>query len=139
MAAYPQIYLNDITENQGKLFDLVARSYPDKDTEDFIRAYMKSETRKSIDQAQAYTSTMDADELWSYFQSTEGYALKDGHALEGFLPDWMGEFYARYQWHYDMPSAEALQRVPVGFLEKAYPGLHDLDLDLAVRKVGDAR
>ena len=64
MQAYAIDYLNDVVENQGKLFDLVAQSYPDKDTKDFIRAYMLSKTRKSIDEAQAYVNTMDAESLW---------------------------------------------------------------------------
>lgn len=136
MGAYPQDYLNDVIENQGKLFDLIAQTYPDKDTEDFIKTYLTSKTRKSIDEAQAYVITMDAKELWEYFSRTEGYSLKPGIALSGFMPDWIGEFYAYYQWYYSIPSAKVLKKVPLDFLKSAYPGLHDLDLDLAVKKVG---
>lgn len=136
MRAYAQDYLSDVVENQGKLFDMVAQSYPDMDTEDFIKAYMTSKTRRSIDEAQAYVNTMSAKELWTYFITKEGYSLKPGKALEGFLPDWIGEFYAYYQWYYNIPSAEVLKKVPLGFLKKGYRGLHDLELDLAVRKVG---
>ena len=71
MRAYSQDYLNDVVENQGKLFDFVAQTYPDKDTEDFIKTYMVSKTRKSIDEAKAYVNTMDAKELWEYFTETE--------------------------------------------------------------------
>ena len=138
MAAYPQDYLSDVVENQGKLFDFVAQNYPDKDTEDFIKVYMTSKTRKSIDEAQAYVNTMDAKELWAYFTETEGYSLKPGTALAGFMPDWIGEFYAYYQWYYNIPSSEVLQKVTLDFLKKAYFGLHDLELDLAVKKVGEA-
>lgn len=127
-----------MVENQGKLFDFVAQNFPDKDTEDFIKTYMSSKTRKSIDEAQAYVNTMDAKELWAYFTKTEGYSLKQGKALNGFMPDWIGEFYAYYQWFYNIPSAEVLKKVPLDFLKKAYFGLHDLELDLAVQKVGEA-
>ena len=48
----------------------------------------------------------------------------------------IGEFYAYYRWYYNIPSREVLQRIPLDFLEKAYFGLHDLELDLAVQKVG---
>lgn len=137
MQAYAEAYLNDVVENQGKLFDLIAQDYPDKDTKDFINAYMLSKTRKSIDEAKAYVNTMDAKELWQYFLNTENYTLKTGKAIEGFAPDWMGEFYAYYQWYYNMPSAEIIKKIPVDFLIKAYHGLHDLDLDLAVKKVGE--
>lgn len=137
MRAYSDVYLGDVVENQGKLFDYVANTYPDKDTEDFINTYMTSKTRQSIDQAKAYVNTMDAKELWEYFKETEHYSLQQGKAMEGFIPDWIGEFYAYYQWYYNIPSAEVNQKINVDFLKKAYYGLHDLDLDLAVQKVGE--
>ena len=56
MKAYPDVYLNDVVENQGKLFDLIAQQYPDMDTESFINTYMSSKTRKSIDEAIANLS-----------------------------------------------------------------------------------
>ena len=46
MQAYSEAYLGDVVENQGKLFDFVAQNYPDKNTADFIKAYMNSKTRK---------------------------------------------------------------------------------------------
>ena len=137
MQAYSDVYLNDVVESQGKLFDFVAQSFPDKDTKDFIQTYMASKTRKSVDEAKAYVITMNAEELWDYFSKTEGYKFKDGDALQGFMPDWIGEFYAYYQWYYNIPSSELIQKVPLEFLMKAYFGLHDLELDLAVKKVGD--
>ena len=63
---------------------------------------------------------MEAKELWKYFTETEHYQLKDGRALEGFMPDWIGEFYAYYQWFYAIPSAEVIAKVPLDFLKKAY-------------------
>lgn len=139
MRAYSKDYLNDVVENQGKLFDFVAQNFSDKNTEDFIKTYMQSKTRKSIDKAKAYVNTMSAKELWDYFTETENYVLKSGKAIDGFMPDWIGEFYAYYQWYYNIPSSEVLKKVPLDFLKKAYYGLHDLELDLAVRKVGEER
>lgn len=136
MRAYPKEYLDDVVENQGKLFDFVAQNFPEKNTEEFISSYMESKTRKSIDDAQAYVSTMNSKELWDYFCNTENYTLKNGDSLEGFMPDWIGEFYAYYQWFYNVPSAELIKKIPINFLKKAYYGLHDLDLELAVKKVG---
>ncbi len=43
---------------------------------------------------------------------------------------------AFYQWQYNIPSCEIIEKIPLGYLKKAYAGLHDLDLELAVRKVG---
>ena len=139
MSAYSESYLADVVENQCKLFDFVAQTFEDKNTEDFIENYMKSKTRKSIDESQAYANTMSVTELWDYFVKTEGYSLKDGKAMEGFMPDWIGEFYAYYQWYYNIQSSEVLKKVPIDFLKKAYYGLHDLELDLAVQKVGEER
>lgn len=136
MRAYPDAYLQDVVENQGKLFDFVAQSFPDKDTEDFIKSYMASKTRLNIDEAKAYVNTMDAKELWRYFTETEGYRLKAGKALDGFVPDWIGEFYAYYQWYFNLPSSDIIKKITVDFLKKAYYGLHDLELELAVQKVG---
>lgn len=137
MGAYAEEYLNGVVESQGKLFDLVAQQYPDKNTEEFINAYMASKTRKSIDESKAYVNTMDAKELWDYFTRTENYRLKEGKRLGGFVPFWIGQFYAYYQWYYNLPSAELVRKIPVSFLKKAYAGLHDLELDLAVKKVGE--
>lgn len=137
MHPYPESYLDEVVENQGSLFDLVANSYPDKDTRDFIIAFMSGKTRKYMDQGQAYVNTMDEERLWDFFTTTDHYTLKSGPALKGFMPEWIGEFYAYYQWYYNVPSAEVIKRVPVDFLMKAYHGLHDLDLELAVKKVGE--
>ena len=136
MHPYSESYLKYIVEQQGKLFDYVANEYQEKDTADFIVSYMNSETRKSIDKGQAYVCTMDYKELLNYFLEIDGYSMKEGVAIKGFGPWWIGEFYAYYQWYYNIPSSAVLQKVPLVFLEKAYFGLHDLDLKLAVEKVG---
>lgn len=138
MRSYAEVYLEDVVENQGKLFDLVAQSFPDKDTIAFIKTYMLSKTRKNIDEGKAYVNTMDAKTLLAYFLETEKYELQNGKAIEGFLPDWIGEFYAYYQWYYNIPSSEVIKKVPIDFLMKAYGALHDLELELAVRKVGES-
>lgn len=59
MHAYSEAYVDDVVENQGRLFDYFAQTYPNKSTEDFIVTYMKSKTRKSIDDSKAYVMTMD--------------------------------------------------------------------------------
>ena len=39
MRAYAEAYWSDVVENQGKLFDFVAQTFSDKNTEDFINTY----------------------------------------------------------------------------------------------------
>lgn len=137
--SYSIDYLDFVVESQGRLFDIVSEEYPTKDTEDFIESYMKSYTRKCIDNSQAYVNTMSGRELLAYFIETEHYEFKDGKVMKGFMPRWIGEFYAYYQWYYDIPSSEVIKEVPLDFLKKAYYGLHDLTLKLAVEKVGKNR
>ena len=90
MGAYAQDYLNDVVENQGKLFDIIAQTHPEADTEDFIKAYMASKTRKGIDEGKAYVNTMSAKELWAYFTETEGYSLKPARRLMALCPTGLG-------------------------------------------------
>lgn len=98
---------------------------------------MQSKTRQNIDDGQVYVATMDADSLLTYFLETDKYSFKSGNSLKGFIPDWIGEFYAYYQWYYNIPSSDVVKNVPINFLKKAYYGLHDLELDLAVQKAGN--
>lgn len=139
MRAYSELYLNDVIENQGKLFDYITYTFPEADTEAFICSYMQSKTRKGIDTGMAYVSTMDYKALWHYFCDTEHYILKPGKALDGFMPDWIGQFYAYYQWYYNIPSKTLIEKIPLQFLKAAYHGLHDLELELAVKKVGEVK
>lgn len=136
MNAYPIEYLNDVVENQGKLFDYFSILYPNMNIIDFITNYMNSKTRKYIDECQVYLSTMDYKDLYDYYIEKEKYNPINGFNVGGFVPDWIGEFYAYYQWYYNIKSSEVIKKVPIEFLMKAYYGLHDLELDLAVQKVG---
>ena len=79
MRAYSEIYLDGVVESQGKLFDFVAQTFPENDTTDFIEAYMKSKTRKYIDESMAYVNTMDAKECRKGFRRV--YAGLDWRVL----------------------------------------------------------
>lgn len=79
---------------------------------------------------------MDEVDLWEYFQHADHYVLKPKKAMAGFMPDWIGAFYAYCQWYYNLLGAEVVKKIPLDFLMKKYHRLHDLDLELAVRKVG---
>lgn len=136
MKRYSESYLDHVIEWQGKLFDLVDngldKSY---DTIDFIKSYMLSDLRSKIDEGAPYFATMDSWELLDTLKK-EGYVLKPGKSIGGFAPWWIEEFYACYQWFYAIPSSEVIQKVPLEFLLKSYNVLHDLDLKLAVERVG---
>ena len=80
---------------------------------------------------------MDAESLFGYFLKNDKYQVKQGKEKEGFAPDWIGQFYALFQWIYRIPSKEVVRLLPVHFMFAGYPGLHDLDLQVAVQKVGE--
>lgn len=135
MQVFSKSYLQHVVKTQGQLFDMYARQHPDCDTEDFISSYLNSATRASIDEGQAYVCTMDAETLMSWFLEKNGYVPKNGESMKGFMPDWIGRFYAQCQWQGQLSSRETLKKVPIAYLKSMYSGLHDLDLDLAVDKV----
>ena len=135
MEVFSRSYLKWVVEMQGELFDSFARRNPSCDTDDFIISYMNGKTRMDIDAGQAYVATMNADELMAWYLKESGYQPKPGESMKGFMPDWIGRFYAYYQWEQKKSSRETISAVPLDFLKVAYHGLHDLDLNLAVAKV----
>ena len=132
---YDGSYLQEISETQGILFERLQDVAPEADGIDFVRSYMKSDTRAHIDKGDVYLSTLGPKELMNYYLEENAGVLKPGIPLRGFAPNWMGQFYARYQWQTDGSSAEIVDAVPPTWLASAYPGLHDLDIKLAVEKV----
>lgn len=137
MEVFSKVYLDEVIENQGKLFTFAQDNCPGIDIEDFINQYMNSRTRLLIDEGQPYVTTMDAESLFGYFLKNDKYQVKQGKEKEGFAPDWIGQFYALFQWIYRIPSKEVVRLLPVHFMFAGYPGLHDLDLQVAVQKVGE--
>ena len=132
---YDVSYLQEIAETQGALFERLQDEQPTVDGLDFIRSYMKSETRALIDKGDVYLATLEPSRLMAYYRNADKPTAKDGEPLRGFMPNWIGQFYANYQWQTDTPSSEIVNQVPPEWLAAAYPGLHDLDMKLAVEKV----
>ncbi|MDE6701473.1 MAG: hypothetical protein K2K10_10770 [Acetatifactor sp.] len=137
MHAYDESYLKEVVETQGKLFGEVGEYESGIDVKNFIESYMVSKTRQFIDAGQAYVCTLNSRELWNYFCEVDQYEPGKGNAIGGFAADWVGQFYAYFQWYYNLASKKVLELVPLDFILAAYHGLHDLELDLAIRKVGE--
>ena len=93
---YDEIYLQEVSETQGALFERLQDVAPTKE---------------------------DSPEVMP------------GNPLRGFAPNWMGQFYARYQWQTGELSSAIVDAIPPEWLCEAYLGLHDLDLAQAVEKV----
>lgn len=134
---YSVAYLQEISETQGALFERLQDFAPEVDGLEFIRTYMKSDTRHFLDNGDAYLATLGPKGLMDYYQTEDAHETKPGSPLKGFAPNWMGQFYAQYQWHTGELSSNIVDRIPPEWLASAYPGLHDLDMRLAVEKVAN--
>ncbi len=132
---YDGVYLQEIAETQGALFERLQDEEPQIDGLAFIRSYMKSATRSFLDKGDVYLATLGPRELMNYYQTEEPHETKQGMPLRGFAPNWIGQFYAQYQWHTGAQSRDIVDRIPPDWLASAYHGLHDLDMQLAVQKV----
>lgn len=132
---YDASYLQEIAETQGAFFERLQDVAPTADGIDFIRTYMKSRTRAYIDKGDVYLATLDPTGLMDYYRREEPAPVKPGTPLRGFVPNWMGQFYAQYQWQTGLQSRAVVEQVTPEWLATAYQGLHDLDLPLAVTKV----
>ena len=135
---YDRLYVQEISETQGALFEMLQDVAPTVDGLAFVRDYMKSGTRAFIDRGDVYLATLCPKELMAYYRNEDSPEIKAGEPLRGFAPNWMGQFYARYQWEKGCPSSDIVDDIPPEWLNAAYPGLHDLDLGLAVEKVWKA-
>lgn len=136
---YDRLYLQEITETQGALFESLQDLAPTVDGLAFIRDYMKSPTRAFIDKGDVYLATLGPKGLMEYYRKEDSPVIKTGESLRGFAPNWVGQFYARYQWEKGGLSSDIVDAVPPEWLMAAYPGLHDLDLGLAVEKVSQSK
>ena len=132
---YIKSYLDHVVENQGRFFERLQDMPESIDSIDMIEAYMHSSTRAQLDQGHAYYLTLDDEQLKRVFLEESGYRPKLGESLKGFMPNWIGRFYAYAQWFSNLSSVQLINRFPIEDLKVVYPGAHDLDLSVAVEKL----
>lgn len=132
---YRESYVDEVAETQGALFDRLQDESPDADGADLFRQYMKSATRGYIDHGDVYLATLGPSLLLDYYRREGNSTPKPGKPVRGFAPNWMGQFYARYQWETGQSSADVVDVITPEWLQTAYHGLHDLDMRLAVEKI----
>ena len=140
MSAYPECYLDEIVETQGALFASIRDKEfcPDCDAEWFINTYMRSElVNKRVDEAHPIYANYFPIELWRAFVKEQGGVenIKRGKAWGGFLNQWTGEMYAYLHWYTNIPSRKLIELLPLSLMERVYPGMHDLDIDLGAKKL----
>ena len=80
MAGHPYnaAYLQEIAETQGVLFERLQDVSPNVDGREFIRAYMKSDTRQFLDRGDVYLATLSPSELMDYYRTEDAHDIKDG-------------------------------------------------------------
>lgn len=131
---YDQLYLTQVVETQGKFFEKLQDVTPQIDSEKLIEAYLRSDLRRALDEGHAFFLTLSDEQLKRRFLES-GYTPEPGVPLQGFMPNWIGRFYAYAQWYLNIPSAELVEKIPVTNLTACYRGAHDLDLPLAVERL----
>lgn len=132
---YDEVYLTQVVETQGRFFEKLQDEVPPIDSAKMIDAYLRSDLRRQLDEGHAFFLTLSDEQLKRRFLAS-GYVPEPGEPLRGFMPNWIGRFYAYAQWHFNVSSARLADCFPVEDLTARYPGAHDLDLRLAVEKLG---
>lgn len=131
---YDELYLTQVVETQGRFFEKLQDVEPRIDSGKMMEAYLRSELRRQLDEGRAFFLTLNDEQLKRRFLAS-GYVPELGEPIQGFMPNWIGRFYAYAQWHLNVPSAQLVDRISVEDLTSRYPGAHDLDLRLAVEKL----
>jgi len=136
--AYPVTYLEDVMLNHAYMFLQVVQEMPDDnhvDMDKFVTDYMNSFQRAMIDRAHPRWATLPAPELYDKYMRVTGYELPRGQChMDDDMAYWFGLFYSLYQWYYDLPSSEVIYLIPTYVLGTAYPGLHSMNLEIAIEK-----
>ena len=136
MAAYSELYVSDIIENQGYVFLNIREELPGVDEKWFIESWMKSETRELLDRATPKWAGMPPQELiWWFIHHECNGEYKHGEKWGGFLPQWVGIMYSLYQWKYDLPSKAIIEKLPLDEMERLYVPYHQLGDEAAVCKL----
>ncbi len=97
---------------------------------------MRSELRSEIDIGWPKAATLRALELLDRYVVEEGYQFRG--EPENFSPmaaEWMGRFYAYYQWHWNVKSAWLVEKVSPRGLLRMYPGAHSKSMKLVIEEL----
>ena len=139
MTAYSDLYVAEICRTQGYVFYNIRESLPGVDEKWFIEAYMRSHARRMLDIANPRFAALPSLELIDWFiENEQDGEYKKGAEWGGFLPQWAGYIYARYQWQYETPSTLLVDALPLSDMERIYPALHQAGWDVAVEKIHES-
>lgn len=131
---YKDPYLDDVAEEQGFLFEEVV--IREIDLIDFITKYMESDYKNKIDNRNAWYANQLYDEQLEYFLKRYDFT-KPRILYDPVLAEWVGEFLAYLQAYKKIPSRDLIKKLPPLQIYNISNVLHDLDMDLAVERVGN--
>ena len=136
MEAYSDLYVAEISATQGHVFYNIREALPGVDEKQFIEAYMRSHTRRMLDTASPKFAALPSWELIDWFiENEQNGEYEKGGEWGGFLPQWAGQIYSRYQWKYNVASADLIGILPLSEMERIFPALHQAGFDVAVEKI----
>lgn len=121
-------YVNDLAEETGKLFEYWAEKHMDMDA--MVTGYMNSRFRENADKRYAKFCT----QMW-YDMAQQFDGIKGDKAYDTVLCDWLGCFYTYLQAYTQKSSKDVIRKYPFETMYARSNVLHDLDMDLAIKKV----
>lgn len=125
-------YTDEITENQGRLFELAYdKGY---NMEEFATKFMQSKFRNELDNRKPIQCNMFFDDMLNELLKYERFS-NGGPQLNPEICCWVGEFYSNIRDITCMSSRELIVILPFAKLYGMAKVLHDINMELAMEKV----
>lgn len=121
-------YIDDLAEETGELFGHWADNHMNMD--EMITRYMKSHFRENVDKRYAKFCTQPWDEMAQHFENIPG-----DKGFDPILCVWLGYFYTYLQEYTQVSSKDLINKYPFKTMYRSSNVLHDLDMELAIKKV----
>ena len=121
-------YVDDLSEETGRLFEYRALNH--MDVGEMVTQYMRSQFRENVDKRYARFCTQAWYEMAEHVACTTGTTEYDATLCE-----WLGYLYTFLQLYTGESSRVLMDKHPFSEMYVRSGVLHDLDMDLAVRKV----
>ena len=121
-------YIAEIAEETGNLFAYWADE--GLDVKEMVTRYLCSHFRANVDKRYARFCTQSWDEMASHFDKIAG-----DKKLDVTLCEWLGYFCTYLQGYTGTSSKILINQYPFDMMYARSNVLHDLDMDLAVRRV----
>lgn len=120
--------------NQGEMFYNICKKYPDMDFWWFVNAYLNSNVCARADRGHPVIANLFWEELiYEFMKEIDTYQV--GEPNTGFSSKWFGEIYAYYHYVYHTSSKEMSIIFDKQYMLNLYPGAHNSDHSLAVKKM----